>query len=101
MQLERCDWNGGALVFKRPINFRLTVNPFSREAILEQEDLDIYIFAVSCDDAVRQAKQEVGYIWDEYILNQTASDQPSRDIAMQLSSLVASFERHGHALAGG
>jgi len=91
MQLDCCTWKGKRLVFRRPIIFKLNMNPFSGECILEQDALDIYVFAPSYDEAVRQAEGEVGYIWDEYILNQKSIDIPSRMIALQLSALVASF----------
>jgi len=91
MQLDCCTWKEKRLVFKHPIIFKLKLNPFSGECILEQDALDIYVFASSYDEAVRQAENEVGYIWDEYILNQKSIDAPSRMIALQLSVLVASF----------
>jgi len=56
--------------------FKLKMNPFSGECILEQDALDIYVFASSYDEAVRQVESEVGYIWDEYILNQKSIDTP-------------------------
>ncbi len=92
MQLERCAWSGRQLTFNRPLVFKLRINPFSGESILEQEDLDIYVFAISYDAAVEQVQQEIGYIWDEYVMDQNAGDAPSRVIALQLSELVASFK---------
>lgn len=91
MRLQNCVWGGKRLCFTRPIDFILKVNPFSGEAIVENSDLDIYVHAETYDDAARQTEQEIGYIWDEYILRQKAVDPPSREIASSLAKIVASY----------
>jgi len=91
MQIEHCSWKGKKLVFKAPICFRLNINPFSGETIVEHDEMDIYVYADSYDKAANQVSYEIGYIWDTYIIGQNAADVPARAIALYLSALAASF----------